>query len=98
MLLKYSWCFLPLVTFPVLNAVNRSRACPEVSMTAFRFFTKNEQKYNYYVVANNLGLLLKSHGLHPGSGTILAKGAIKPAYFKLYFRESQIIFFNPECN
>jgi len=33
-------------------------------MTAFSFFTKNEQKYNYYVVAQNLGRLLKSHGLH----------------------------------
>jgi len=94
MLLKYSSCFLPLVTFPVLNAVNRSRACSEVAMTAFRFFTKNEQKYHFYVVAKNLGLLFKSHGLHQGPGTILAKGAIKSAYFELYFRESQIIFFN----
>jgi len=64
MLLKYSCCFLPLVTFAVLNAVNRSRACSEVSITAFRFFTKNEQKYNYYVIAKNLGLPLKSYGLH----------------------------------
>ena len=32
--------------------------------------------------------------LKQGSGTFLAKGAIKPIYFLLYFRESLIIFFN----
>jgi len=29
-----------------------------------------------------------------GSGTFLAKGAMKPTYFELYFCESHIIFFN----
>jgi len=32
--------------------------------------------------------------LPQGSGTFLAKEAMKPTYFELYFRESHILFFN----
>ena len=33
-----------------------------------------------------------------GSGTFLDKGAMKPTYLQLYFRESHIVFFKTQCN
>ena len=39
-LIKYSYCFPLLVTFPVLNAGGRPRARSEASLTTSRFFTK----------------------------------------------------------
>ena len=58
-----------------------------VFITFVKYIADSEYLAKYVMVIGKQALV-------PGSGTFLAKRAIKPTYFELYYRESHITFFN----